>query len=108
MKHNRAMNKDKTVAIPKTKEECFVILDEMLSDEDKQSIVEMEDTIELHFGLGMWIRNNWIYPQNQEEVEKLLRQFDDSGDEDMPLFIHPDDYSSTILDAYQEYLKSKK
>ena len=107
MKHNRAMNKDKTVAIPKTKEECFVFLDEMLSDEDKQSILEMEDSIELHFSLGMWIRNNWIYPQSQEEVEKLLRQFDDSGDEDMPLFIHPDDYSSTILDAYQEYLKSE-
>ena len=94
--------------IPKTKEECFAILDEMLNDEDKQSIVEMEDSIELHFSLGLWIRNNWIYPQSQEEVEKLLRQFDDSGDEDMPLFIHQDDYSSIILDAYQEYLKSKE
>ena len=40
-------------------------------------------------------------------VEKLLRQFDDSGDEDMPLFIHPDDYSSAILDAYQEHLRKK-
>ena len=98
----------KDVTIPKTKEECFTILDEMLSEEDKQSIVEMEDTVELHFSLGMWIRNNWIYPQNQEDVEKLLRQFDDSGDDDMPLFIHPDDYSSMILDAYQDYLKLKK
>ena len=93
---------------PKTKQECFEILDEMLSQEDKNAIVEMEDTIELHFTLGMWIRNNWIYPQDQKEVEKLLRQFDDEADDDMPLFIHPDDYSSTILDAYQEYLKSKK
>jgi len=97
----------KEVKIPKTKEECFAILDEMLSAEEKAQIAEMEDTIDLHFTLGMWIRNNWIYPQNQEEVEKLLRQFDDSGDEDMPMFIHPDDYSSTILDAYQEYLKRK-
>ena len=99
----------KDVTLPKTKEECFAILDEMLTEEDKQSIVEMEDTIDLHFGLGMWIRNNWIYPQEQEDVEKLLKQFDDSGNgnEDMPLFIHPDDYSSTILDAYQEYLKRK-
>ena len=93
--------------IPKTKEECFDILDEMLSQEDKDAIVQMEDTIDLHFELGMWIRNNWIYPQSQEDVEKLLKQFDDSGDEDMPLFIHPDDYSSMILDAYQEHLKSK-
>ena len=99
------MNKENR--IPKTKDECFAILDEMLSAEEKQSIVEMEDTLDLHFGLGMWIRNNWIYPQDQEDVEKLLKQFDE-GDECMPLFIHPDDYSSTILDAYQDYLKSKK
>ena len=98
----------KEYRIPKTKEECFAILDEMLNDEDKQSILEMEDSIELHFSLGLWIRNNWIYPQSQEEVEKLLRQFDDSGDEDMPLFIHPDVYSSIILDSYQEYLRKKQ
>ena len=95
------------VRIPRTKTECFEILDEMLSQEDKDAIAQMEDTIDLHFGLGMWIRNNWIYPQSQEDVEKLLKQFDDSGDDDMPLFMHPDDYSSTILDAYQDYLKHK-
>ena len=93
--------------IPKSKKECFEILDEMLSQEDKDAIAQMEDTIDLHFSLGMWIRNNWIYPQSSEAVEALLRQFDDA-DDDMPLFIHPDDYSSMILDAYQEYLKSKK
>ena len=100
------MSKD--VIIPKTKEEAFAQLDAMLSYKDKQSISELEDTLELHFSLGLWIRNNWIYSQNQEEVEKLLKQFDDETEDDMPLFIHPDDYSSTILDAYQEYLKSKK
>ena len=94
--------------IPKTKEECFAILDEMLSQEEKDEIAEMEDTIELHFGLGMWIRNSWIYPQSSEDVEALLKQFDDEADDDMPLFVHPDDYSSMILDAYQEYLKQKK
>ena len=100
------MSKEKR--IPKTKEECFAILDEMLSQEDKDAITQMEDTIDLHFGLGMWIRNNWIYPQSNEAVEALLRQFDDEADDDMPLFIHPDDYSSMILDSYQEYLKTKK
>ena len=94
--------------IPRTKEECFAMLDEMLSAEEKAQIAEMEDTIDLHFGLGMWIRNNWIYQQEGEAVEALLKEFVDEEDKDMPLFIHPDDYSSTILDAYQEYLKSKK
>ena len=49
------------VRIPRTKTECFEILDETLSQEDKQAIAQMEDTIDLHFSLGMWIRNNWIY-----------------------------------------------
>lgn len=71
------------VRIPRTKTECFEILDETLSQEDKQAIAQMEDTIDLHFSLGMWIRNNWIYPQSQEDVEKLLKQFDESVDDDL-------------------------
>lgn len=94
--------------IPKTKEECFAILDEMLTAEEKAKIAEMEDTIDMHFGLGMWIRNNWIYSQSNESVEALSRKFDDDADDDMPLFIHPDDYSSMILDAYQEYLRKSQ
>ena len=43
--------------IPKTKKECFAPLDEMLSDEDKRAITEMEDVFQLHFTLGPWIRN---------------------------------------------------
>jgi hypothetical protein len=47
--------------IPKTKEECFDMLDKMLSEEDKQLMMK-DDTIDYHFTLGLWIRNNWIYP----------------------------------------------
>ena len=68
----------------------------------------MEDTFDLHFGLGMWIRNNWIYPQSQEEVEALMKHFYDEAEDDMSIFNHPDAYSSTILDAYQEYLKNER
>ena len=32
--------------IPKTKKECFALLDEMLSDEDKRAIVGMEDVFQ--------------------------------------------------------------
>ena len=97
--------------IPKTKEECFAVLDAMLSDEDKATIAAMEDTIELHFGLGMWIRNNWIYQQSEDDVKTLMRNFIDvDGNEDDFNYyfdvIQPDDYSAMILDAYQEYLKT--
>lgn len=88
--------------IPKTKKECFAQLDEMLSEEDKQSIIESKDVDEFHFSLGLWIRNNWLYPQSQEETEELLKDFGE-----YPLFCHPDDQSSVILKAYRKYLKRK-
>ena len=90
-----------TLIIPKTNRECYSLLDEMLSEEDKRAIIE-KDVIELHFTLGLWIRNNWIYPQSQEETEKLLKTFSKK-----PLFYHPDDCSSIILEAYKKHLKRK-
>ena len=91
----------RTKQIPKTNRECYALLDEMLSEEDKQAIIE-KDVIELHFTLGLWIRNNWLYPQTQEETEELLKSF---GKDSM--FYHPDDYSSIILEAYRKHLKRK-
>ena len=86
--------------IPKTKKECFALLDEMLREEDKQAIVK-KDVFELHFTLGLWIRNNWLYPQSQEETEELLKDF---GEVFVPF---DDDCSSIILEAYQKHLKRK-
>ena len=42
----------------KTKKVCFTLLNEMLSEEEKQAIVESKDVEEFHFTLGLWIRNN--------------------------------------------------
>ena len=85
--------------IPKTNRECYALLDEMLSVEDKKAIVE-KDIYELHFTLGLWIRNNWIYPQSSEDVEKLLKTFSKET-----RFYDPDDSSSIILEAYRKHLK---
>ena len=40
------------VKIPKTKEECFALLDEMLSKEDKETIVKTEYTLLVAFRAG--------------------------------------------------------
>ena len=88
--------------IPKTKKECFAMLDEMLNEKDVQAIIE-KDEYELHFTLGLWIRNNWLYPQSQEETEELLKSF---GKDSM--FCHPDDYSSIILKEYKKHLKRRQ
>lgn len=85
---------------PKTKKEWFAQLDEMLSETDKKAIVEAEDLFEFHFTLGLWIRNNWLYDRNEEELESLSKAFG----VDAPYFA-ADDLSSEILEAYKKHLK---
>ena len=63
--------------IPQTKNEAFAQLDAMLSNEEKSELVK-SDPIEYHFSLGMWIRNNWIYEQEEEDVKQMMELFDAS------------------------------
>ena len=60
--------------IPHTKQEAFDQLDKMLSEKDKSELAN-GDAIEFHFSLGLWIRNNWIYQQNEEDVNRLAKAF---------------------------------
>ena len=87
--------------IPKTKNEAFAQLDAMLSDEEKSKFVKSE-AIEYHFSLGMWIRNSWIYQQEEEDVKRLAKAFRT----DM-LFFEADELSMKIIEYYQRYLKRK-
>ena len=94
--------------IPKTKKECFAILDKNLSKEDKKAIIEAKDDIEFHFTLGMWIRNNWIYPMDEDELMGLMRQFVNEEEEDMLsiMCLEADKASLAINESYQKYLKA--
>ena len=58
--------------IPKTKNEAFAQLDAILSEKEKSELVK-SDAIKYHFSLGMWIRNNWIYEQEEEDVKRLAK-----------------------------------
>lgn len=53
------------IKIPKTKREAYAQLDDLLSEEDKNAIMN-GDPFEFHFSLGMWIRNRshggtWVW-----------------------------------------------
>ena len=87
--------------IPKTKNEAFTQLDVMLSDEEKNELVK-SDPIEYHFSLGMWIRNNWIYEQEEEDIKRQAKAFRTEI-----LFFEADDLSMKIIEYYQRYLKRK-
>ena len=94
--------------IPQTKEECFAQLDAMLSEEDKNELRNSEDAFEYHFTLGMWIRNHWIYPLDDVELESFMKMFEDEDESAFGFHcFHPDDVSCDILDKYVEYLKEK-
>lgn len=88
--------------IPQTKQDAFAQLDEMLSEEDKKAIMQAEDTIEFHFSLGLWIRNNWLYDCSPEDAENLNVVFGLDT-----IISQPDELSSEILEAYQKYLRRK-
>ena len=91
---------------PTTAQEAFARLDALLDEEDKKRLVEDEMAIfNAHFTLGMWIRNNWSYPLNDEERRSFLKMFEDDGDE--YFFTLSDEISSTIINKYVEYLKNK-
>ena len=93
--------KEMETKIPQTKQEAFALLDEMLSEKDKSELVK-SDPIDYHFSLGMWIRNNWIYEQEEEDVKRLAKAFRIEM-----LFFDADGLSEKIIEYYQRYLKRK-
>ena len=84
---------------PLTKEIAFARLDKRLSEEDKKAILKARDMIEFHFSLGMWIRNTWLYGNEEERVETLAKDLDEE------IFWDADTMSSVILDGYKKHLR---
>ena len=87
---------------PKTAADAWKRLDKRLCKEEKKAIREAKDMVEFHFGLGMWIRNYWIFTGERENLESLMK---DLGE---PEFHVGDMASSAILEAYQKYLRELK
>lgn len=57
--------------------------------------------VDSHFGLGMWIRNNWIYGCPESVNVNDIPAFLDT------MFEHPNSVSSKILEKYYDYLRVK-
>ncbi|HEX8284610.1 MAG TPA: DUF6794 domain-containing protein [Pyrinomonadaceae bacterium] len=81
------------VYVPKNLGECFVELDKKLTEVDKKEMRAQpgrEAMILYHFGLGMWMRNNW----GLWGGSRLQKYFTDRGVKD------PEEMSSVILYHY--------
>ncbi len=99
--------------IPTTARQAFKILDAMLTPEDIADFCGMsalEFSSGQHFGLGMWIRNNWIYgPGEEDDKERELRDACYCMLAGVPrkdyMFEHPDVVSGRFLERYHRHLK---
>lgn len=88
------------VFIPTDLNSCFIQLDKLLNDTLKQNIKSKETEIDLaeyHFGLGLWMRNNWgLWGGSQLQVYFQNKNVN-----------HPDNMSGLILVGYNKYLNGK-
>lgn len=82
--------------IPSSLSECYSKLDEKLSTKDISEIKnsDINNLGKYHFGLGLWIRNNWIYPT----PNRISKIFIENG------IRHPDHISGYIITGYHYYL----
>jgi Leucine-rich repeat (LRR) protein len=125
MSKNKKLKVKNMVIIPGNMEECFKELDRVLGPEEKAEIKNMspDDLALLHFNLGLWIRNNWIYPKNSRFRKFLMSNqneflddelisifgddFTEDEEEDLLDIIEPDDISMKIIEDYKDYLTKK-
>lgn len=85
---------------PTTLNECFEVLNDLLSDKDIDSFKSVDErtaTARAHHGLGRWMRNNWGLWKGSE----LKQHFEDMG------LWNADDMSGVILDSYHRHLNGK-
>jgi len=85
------------VYIPKDIEDCFQQIDSFWSDTVKAEVRAMTSNEfggNTHFGLGLWMRNNWQLWGGS----RLSKYMNDLG------INHPDNMSGTILSLYYMYL----
>ena len=91
----------KTLYIPVDLPDCMRQLDSILTPENKEWILSVEEKDFLartHLALGIWIRNNWGLWAGSH----LATYFDEQG------IHHPDDMSGVILRCYYHYIRGEK
>jgi hypothetical protein len=78
------------------------LLDELLSIEQKREIQrcnELEVGAKMHFTLGLWIRNHWIYDMSSPLAQEIQKKVHVMG---------YDGYSSAIITIYHRHLNGKE
>jgi hypothetical protein len=86
--------------LPKTVDEVVRTLINELSLKDKNTIANMDesDLVDLHFSLGIGIRNKFLYPRNEKLLESCRQAVEDK-------YMHWDQASTVIIKKLWEKLR---
>ena len=81
-------------------ENSFLLMERLFSEKDLLDFKNayVSELYKYHFSIGLWIRNNLIYP----EQSPLRLLFIDNGVE------NPDDMSSMIIQLFHYYISRSK
>lgn len=83
--------------VPSNLKEAIVKLDNDLTEDDKQFLIE-NGALLVHHTLGRWIRNNWGLWDEHSELKLNMAKLGN---------IHPDDMSNFIIEEYIKHLKEQ-
>lgn len=86
------------IPVPKTVDEAISTLEKILSDEDREYLLE-NGAISMHDSLGRWIRNEWGLWTGSELKDELMNL--NKG------LNHPDDMSNYIIEEFIKYWNNK-
>lgn len=98
--HRISLDSINGIYIPKDLNDCFVQLDSFWNDSTKNVILswtEKEFTSKSHFGIGLWIRNNWSLWGGSRLGDYFIKK----------KIYHPDDMSGIIITSYHRYLRNE-
>ena len=90
--------KGSDIPVPKTVDEAISTLEKILSDEDREYLLE-NGAISMHDSLGRWIRNEWGLWTGSELKDELMNM--NKG------LNHPDDMSNYIIEEFIKYWNNK-
>lgn len=84
--------------IPKNIVECFILLKEVLDDSSLELIKSKrrEGLVDFHLDLGLFIRNNWLYPDDSPLIQTVREQG--------MTYYHEDALSALIIESFWEHL----
>ncbi len=95
---NEDEEEESDIPVPKTVDEAISTLEKILSDEDREYLLE-NGAISMHHSLGRWIRNEWGLWTGSELKDELMNM--NKG------LNHPDDMSNYIIEEFIKYWNNK-